>query len=257
MINNREEKQLLPRHVAIIMDGNGRWALRKGECRSKGHFAGVDALYRTVSEAVCQGIEYLTVYAFSSENWQRPTEEVEALMILMAESLDTFADEFMAQGVRIYPIGDIARLPENTRMKLQEAVNKTASNTTLTLIVGLSYSARWEINNALHKVLEAVKKGSVNVDDLLNDALAIEPFLTTAGIPDPDLLIRTGGELRVSNFLLYQMAYTEMFFTETLWPDFDAASLQEALDSYALRNRRFGRVASSENNGEKRGVDTL
>lgn len=251
MTSKQINKELVPRHVAIIMDGNGRWAVRQGMSRSKGHFAGVEALHRTVAEAIKQGIKYLSVYAFSSENWQRPSEEVEALMILMTESLDTYADELSAQGVRIYPIGDIMRLPESTRLKLLDAVKRTANNTTLTLLVGLSYSARWEINNALHQMVQEIEKGEVSISSLLNNPTAIEPYLATKGIPDPDLLIRTGGELRISNFLLYQLAYTELFFTETLWPDFNATSLQEALDSYAHRNRRFGKVTLANENDNK------
>ncbi|KGN97554.1 UDP pyrophosphate synthase [Porphyromonas gingivicanis] len=257
MTSKQVYTQLGPRHVAIIMDGNGRWAVRQGMSRSKGHFAGVEALHRTVAEAIKQGVKYLSVYAFSSENWQRPSEEVEALMILMAESLDTYAEELSAQGVRIFPIGDIMRLPESTRRKLLDAVSKTANNDILTLIVGLSYSARWEINHALHSAVQEIESGKVKISTLLSNANAIEPYLSTKDIPDPDLLIRTGGELRISNFLLYQLAYTELFFTETLWPDFDACDLQEALDSYALRHRRFGRIDTKDNNDLKEELDCL
>ncbi len=239
---NKSIDKNIPRHIAIIMDGNGRWAKQRGKQRSEGHIVGVEALYKTIEAAAEIGIDYLTVYAFSSENWQRPLEEVNALMNLMANSLEMYQDEFMKQGVSIAAIGDLSRLPEFTRTKLQRTIDLTSQNNKIKVIVALSYSSHWEINNALSMILREVKNGNLDVDDLLGKELFIEKYLSTKGIPDPDLLIRTGGEKRISNFLLYQIAYSELFFTDTLWPDFDKQGLLEAIESYSLRQRRFGKI---------------
>lgn len=249
-MNKQIDSHLLPEHIAIIMDGNGRWATQQGMPRSKGHVAGVEALRRTVTNAAQLGIKYLTVYAFSSENWLRPTDEVNALMDLIALSLESYGEEFCSKGVCIKVIGDLSRLPEVTRTKVQAAIDKTANNDTITLIVGLSYSSRWELNNAVHRIVADLQQGQVTPEQLLTNEVVLESYLATAGIPDPDLLIRTGGELRISNFLMYQLAYAELFFSDTLWPDFDIQDLKNALDSFAQRNRRFGRVNTEDSNND-------
>lgn len=230
-----------PQHVAIIMDGNGRWATARGKERSFGHIEGVTALRRTVAAAAKAGIKDLTVYAFSSENWARPSAEVDALMNLMAQSLEYYAPEFAAEGVRIVAIGDLNRLPETTRQAVERTMVQTAHNTTITLVVSLSYSSRWELNHAFRTLAHDVASGKIAPEDLsMEEPLA--PYLSTYGIPDPDLLIRTGGELRISNFLLYQIAYSELYFSPTLWPDFGEQDLQEALCEFSQRHRRFGLV---------------
>lgn len=239
----KERKEAnIPRHIAIIMDGNGRWAERQGKNRSEGHVAGVETLHQLVKAFVAKGIKYLTVYAFSTENWIRPTEEVSQLMGLFAHSLRLYTSELKREGVRLLAIGDLARLPEESRAELQTSIEDTASNSRLTLIVALSYSSHYEINQALCKCLKSFCGRPM--DEIPQDPYQkpIEPFLNTYQIPEPDLLIRTGGEMRLSNFLLYQMAYTELYFTDTLWPDFNEQRLDKALDEYKRRDRRFGTV---------------
>ena len=233
--------EAVPKHVAIIMDGNGRWATAQGKDRSYGHVEGVTALRRTVAAAAKAGIETLTVYAFSSENWARPTAEVDALMALMAQSMEHYAPEFASEGVRILAIGDLHRLPESTRQAVERTMEQTAHNSTITLVVCLSYSSRWELNHAVRTLAQDIASGKISPEDLSGDE-PLAPYLSTYGIPDPDLLIRTGGELRVSNFLLYQIAYSELYFCPTLWPDFDEEDLQKALYEFSQRHRRFGLV---------------
>lgn len=237
-MNNELDMKRIPTHVAIIMDGNGRWAAERGKERSFGHQAGVETVRRITSECVRLGVKYLTLYTFSTENWNRPEDEVSALMGLVLSSLE---DEiFMKNNVRFRVIGDVKRLPESVRAKLRETEEHTAANTTMTMVVALSYSARWEMTHALQNIVADVQAGRVHADDV--DEELISQHLETSFMPDPDLLIRTGGELRVSNFLLWQIAYSELYFCDTYWPDFNEADLHRAIMDYQGRQRRFGKT---------------
>ncbi len=237
-MNNELDMKRIPTHVAIIMDGNGRWAAERGKERSFGHQAGVETVRRITSECVRLGVKYLTLYTFSTENWNRPEDEVSALMGLVLSSLE---DEiFMKNNVRFRVIGDVKRLPENVRAKLRETEEHTAANTTMTMVVALSYSARWEMTHALQNIVADVQAGRVHADDV--DEKLVGQHLETAFMPDPDLLIRTGGELRVSNFLLWQIAYSELYFCDTYWPDFNEADLDRAIIDFQSRQRRFGKT---------------
>ena len=237
-MNNELDMKRIPTHVAIIMDGNGRWAAERGKERSFGHQAGVETVRRITSECVRLGVKYLTLYTFSTENWNRPEDEVSALMGLVLSSLE---DEiFMKNNVRFRVIGDVKRLPESVRAKLRETEEHTAANTTMTMVVALSYSARWEMTHALQNIVTDVQSGRVHADDV-NEEL-VGQHLETAFMPDPDLLIRTGGELRVSNFLLWQIAYSELYFCDTYWPDFNEADLHQAIIDFQSRQRRFGKT---------------
>lgn len=237
-MNNELDMKRIPTHVAIIMDGNGRWAAERGKERSFGHQAGVETVRRITSECVRLGVKYLTLYTFSTENWNRPEDEVSALMGLVLSSLE---DEiFMKNNVRFRVIGDVKRLPESVRAKLRETEEHTAANTTMTMVVALSYSARWEMTHALQNIVADVQAGRVHADDV--DEKLVGQHLETAFMPDPDLLIRTGGELRVSNFLLWQIAYSELYFCDTYWPDFNEADLHRAIMDYQGRQRRFGKT---------------
>lgn len=237
-MNNELDMKRIPTHVAIIMDGNGRWAAERGKERSFGHQAGVETVRRITSECVRLGVKYLTLYTFSTENWNRPEDEVSALMGLVLSSLE---DEiFMKNNVRFRVIGDVKRLPESVRTKLRETEEHTAANTTMTMVVALSYSARWEMTHALQNIVADVQLGRVYADDV--DEELVGQHLETAFMPDPDLLIRTGGELRVSNFLLWQIAYSELYFCDTYWPDFNEADLHRAIMDYQGRQRRFGKT---------------
>ena len=228
----------IPRHIAIIMDGNGRWATERGKERSYGHQAGVDAVRRITSECTRLGVKYLTLYTFSTENWNRPADEISALMGLVLSSLE---DEiFMKNNVRFRVIGDSGRLPEDVRQKLRETEDHTAANTAMTMVVALSYSSRWEMVKAMREIAAEVKAGTLNEADITEDC--INKHLETAFMPDPDLLIRTGGELRISNYLLWQIAYSELYFCDTYWPDFDEAELRTAIASFQKRQRRFGKT---------------
>lgn len=239
-MNNELDMKRIPTHVAIIMDGNGRWAAERGKERSFGHQAGVDTVRRITSECVRLGVKYLTLYTFSTENWNRPEDEVSALMGLVLSSLE---DEiFMKNNVRFRVIGDVKRLPESVRTKLRETEEHTAANTTMTMVVALSYSARWEMTHALQNIVADVQAGRVHADDV--DEKLVGQHLETAFMPDPDLLIRTGGELRVSNFLLWQIAYSELYFCDTYWPDFNEADLHQAIIDFQSRQRRFGKTES-------------
>lgn len=220
------------------MDGNGRWATERGKERSYGHQAGVDAVRRITSECVRLGVKYLTLYTFSTENWSRPADEISALMGLVLTSLE---DEiFMKNNVRFMMIGDIERLPADVRKKLRETMEHTAGNTAMTMVVALSYSSKWEITNAVKAIARDVADGKTSIDDINEDMISRK--LTTCFMPDPDLMIRTGGELRVSNYLLWQIAYSELYFCDTYWPDFDEEALHKAIDSYGRRQRRFGKT---------------
>lgn len=237
-MNNELDMKRIPTHVAIIMDGNGRWAAERGKERSFGHQAGVETVRRITSECVRLGVKYLTLYTFSTENWNRPEDEVSALMGLVLSSLE---DEiFMKNNVRFRVIGDIKRLPESVRTKLRETEEHTAANSAMTMVVALSYSARWEMTHALQNIVADVQAGRVRADDV-NEEL-VGQHLETSFMPDPDLLIRTGGELRVSNFLLWQIAYSELYFCDTYWPDFNEEDLHQAIMDYQGRQRRFGKT---------------
>jgi len=226
------ETNNIPQHIAIIMDGNGRWANERGKERSYGHQAGVEAVRRITTECSNLGVKYLTLYTFSTENWGRPADEVAALMGLVLTSLE---DEiFMKNNVRFRVIGDIKRLPAVVQQKLHETEEHTAKNDHMTMVIALSYSSRWEITEAVRQL---VKEGA---DDITEET--ISQHLTTNFMPDPDLLIRTGGELRISNYLLWQIAYSELYFCDTYWPDFDEAALHKAIESYQSRQRRYGKT---------------
>lgn len=229
----------IPRHIAIIMDGNGRWATERGKDRSYGHSAGVDAVRRITSECTRIGVKYLTLYTFSTENWNRPATEIHALMGLVLTNLE---DEiFMKNNVRFRVIGDTKRLPQEVQDKLHETEEHTKDNDTMTMVVALSYSSRWEITQAVKEIVaESRQKGETSDDDITEDT--ISRHLQTAFMPDPDLLIRTGGEYRISNYLLWQIAYTELYFTPTYWPDFSEEDLHKAIESYQSRQRRFGKT---------------
>ena len=237
----------IPQHIAIIMDGNGRWAQERGQHRSYGHKAGVDAVRCITSECTRLGVKYLTLYTFSTENWNRPADEIVALMGLVLTSLE---DEiFMKNNVRFRVIGDRSRLPEEVRQKLAATEANTAGNTAMTMVVALSYSSKWEITNAVKDIAQDIKDGTLQVDDICEDLLSQK--LQTNFMPDPELLIRTGGELRISNYLLWQIAYSELYFCDTYWPDFNEEALHKAIASYQNRQRRFGktgRQVEEENN---------
>ncbi len=228
----------IPQHIAIIMDGNGRWATERGKERSYGHQAGVESVRRITSECTRLGVKYLTLYTFSTENWNRPADEVAALMGLVLTALE---DElFMKNDVRFQVIGDIDRLPEEVQKKLQETIDHTADNKAMTMVIALSYSSRWEITKAVKEISTLVAEGKAKADDINEDF--ISKHLVTSFMPDPDLLIRTGGELRISNYLLWQIAYSELYFCDTYWPDFAEADLHKAIASYQSRQRRFGKT---------------
>ena len=232
------DKNRIPQHIAIIMDGNGRWASERGKERSFGHQAGVDTVRRITSECTRMGVKYLTLYTFSTENWSRPADEISALMGLVLSSLE---DEiFMKNNVRFQVVGDIQRLPEEVQQKLQETMEHTAGNTAMTMVVALSYSSRWEITQAAKAIAADVKAGKLNVEDVTEEL--VSQHLVTNFMPDPELLIRTGGELRISNYLLWQIAYAELYFCDTYWPDFSEEDLHKAIASYQARQRRFGKT---------------
>lgn len=236
----------LPRHIAIIMDGNGRWAQQKGEDRLFGHYHGVQSV-RTVTEAATElGIEYLTLYAFSTENWDRPTEEVVGLMQLLIQTVRKEVPDLCKNNVRLHVIGDMEMLPEDARLEMQEALEETAANTGLNLILALSYSSRWELTRAARLIADEALAGTLDPSTIGKDTLA--GYLTTANYPDPELMIRTGGENRISNFLLYQLAYAELYFTDIKWPDFNKAAFLEAIGAFQSRERRFGKTGDQVKN---------
>lgn len=231
-----------PKHVAIIMDGNGRWAEQRGLSRAEGHAQGQKSLKATLKAAVEFGIEVLTVYAFSSENWNRPKEEVDALMSLLVSAIREEAEELTAEGVRLQVIGDISRLPEVARENLEQCIQQTASGKRITFVLALSYSSRDEIRRAINSIAQQVQSGDLAPDAI--DETKISEYLDTSLLPELDLLIRTGGEERISNFLLWQAAYAELYFSPTLWPDFGREELFKALESYSARERRFGKTSA-------------
>ncbi len=235
----------LPQHIAIIMDGNGRWAKKKGAMRIFGHKNAVQAV-RDVTEGCAElGVKYLTLYAFSTENWNRPKDEVDGLMELLVNTLKQEIGTLTENQVKLKTIGDTSHLPAECQKNLAWAINETKNNQGLTMILALSYSGRWEIMNAIKKIAAEVKSGKLEPGDI--NEKVFENFLETSGIPDPELLIRTSGELRISNFLLWQIAYTELFITPTLWPDFRKENLYEAITAYQKRERRFGKTSEQLN----------
>ena len=236
----------IPEHVAIIMDGNGRWAVQRGKERSYGHQAGVEAVRRITSECTRLGVKYLTLYTFSTENWNRPADEIAALMGLVLTSLE---DEiFMKNNVRFRVIGDIGRLPDAVQQKLHDTMERTAGNSAMTMVVALSYSSRWEITDAMRQIAREVAEGTLSPDAI--DEQVVSNHLATSFMPDPDLLIRTGGEVRVSNYLLWQIAYSELYFCDTFWPDFSEADLLKAIATYQGKQRRFGLTEAQVENNE-------
>ncbi|GAB6950582.1 isoprenyl transferase [Hoylesella timonensis 4401737 = DSM 22865 = JCM 15640] len=237
-MNHELDKTRIPAHIAIIMDGNGRWAAKRGLERSYGHQEGVETVRRITAACTKLGVKFLTLYTFSTENWNRPSDEISALMGLVLSSLE---DEiFMKNDVRFRVIGDIARLPEDVQKKLHETEEHTKDNATMTMVVALSYSSRWEITKAVQDIVTDVKAGKISEQAICEDI--VSKYLQTAFMPDPDLLIRTGGEVRVSNYLLWQIAYSELYFCDTFWPDFAEEDLYRAIANYQSRQRRFGKT---------------
>ena len=244
---NKEKLDLnnIPQHVAIIMDGNGRWAKKHGEDRVFGHISGVKSI-RNVLEAASEiGVKYLTLYAFSTENWDRPKEEVDALMSLLVKTLLDEVDELNKNGVRLKAIGNLDMLPKNAIELLNQSFERTRMNDKITLTLALSYSSKWEITNAAQKLAEKVKNGEL-LPEQITETL-FEDALTTSGMPNPEFLIRTSGELRISNYLLWQLAYAELYFTNELWPEFNKESFYKAIADYQKRERRFGKISEQIN----------
>jgi undecaprenyl diphosphate synthase len=234
------DKDRIPRHIAIIMDGNGRWAKEQGQDRLYGHFHGVESVRNIVEGCAELGVGYLTLYAFSTENWDRPEYEVIGLMELLVSTIRKEVESLHKNNIKLHVIGDMAMLPEYARQELNEALDFTKNNTGLNLIMALSYSGRWELLNAVKSIAHEVKEGKLSVDAI--DQGTLQRYLCTSAFPDPELMIRTSGEFRISNFLLYQLAYAELYFTDVRWPDFRKANLYEAILDYQGRERRFGKT---------------
>lgn len=237
----RINTDLLPKHVAVIMDGNGRWAKTHGRPRIFGHKNGVNAVKEVTEAAAELGIKYLTLYAFSTENWSRPVSEVDALMNLLIDTVGKQLKTLLKNNIRLQTIGDIDKLPQNTRKALKQAIEDTSANTGMTLVLALNYSARWEIVEATRQIASLVKSGALKEEDI--NAEVFSRHLSTKDIPDPELMIRTSGEHRISNYLLWQSAYTELYFTDVLWPDFSRQDFYDALLDYQGRERRFGKTS--------------
>src|SRR5437762_6698755 len=235
------DKNKLPRHIAIIMDGNGRWAREQGQDRLYGHFHGVESVRNIVEGCAELGIEYLTLYAFSTENWDRPEYEVIGLMELLVSTIRNEVESLNKNNIKLHVIGDMTMLPDYARKELNEALDITKNNSGLNLIMALSYSGRWELLNAVKNIAHEVKLGKLNVEEI--DQGVMQRFLCTSDFPDPELMIRTSGEFRISNFLLYQLAYAELYFTNVRWPDFRKETLYEAIIDYQNRERRFGKTS--------------
>lgn len=238
-IKNNKEK--VPVHVAIIMDGNGRWAKKNGKERIYGHQEGTKSVKEVIKASVSTGVKYLTLYAFSKENWRRPQEEVSFLMELLIRSIESELDELNNNGIRLMVIGDVDNLPDKVKDKVTNALSVTENNDTLHLIIALNYGARWEITQMTKKIAERVKMGELSINDI--DEKMVSSHLTTSGIPDPELMIRTSGEKRISNFLLWQLAYTELYFTDKYWPEFKEHDFYMAILDYQKRERRFGKIS--------------
>lgn len=239
-LKNKIDQSRIPVHVAIIMDGNGRWAKMRGEDRIFGHREGVASVRQTVETAGKIGVKYLTLYTFSTENWNRPQQEINALMDLLVSAVKKETAELIEKNVRLLTIGDIDRIPYETRKNLDWCIEQTSKCTGLHLILALSYSSRWEIVDAVKKIANEMKNNQISLSDIDEDFFS--QHLTTKNIPDPDLLIRTGGEQRISNFLMWQLSYSELYFTDTFWPDFREENFYEAIISYQARERRFGKT---------------
>jgi undecaprenyl diphosphate synthase len=240
----------LPKHIAIIMDGNGRWAKEKGEDRLFGHFHGVESVRNIVEGCAELGVHYLTLYAFSTENWDRPKDEVTGLMELLIDTIRQEVPTLNKNNIRLHVIGNFEMLPAAAKKELDDAIDETGKNTGLNLIMALSYSSRWELTDAVKKIAAEVKNNELRIEDITQETLS--DHLSTAPFPDPELMIRTSGEFRISNFLLYQLAYTELYFTDTLWPDFRKENLYEAIIDFQQRERRFGKTAEQvKNNTEQ------
>lgn len=245
MSNNLDNTSKTPKHVAIIMDGNGRWASNHGKDRLHGHNTGVGSVREVLTAAQKHGVKFLTLYTFSTENWNRPKDEVDGLMNLFAKTIAEEIEELHENGVKIQFIGNIELLPEFAKQALFSATEYTRSNTGITLTLALSYSSRWEILNATKRIAQEIKEGNLKENEI--DEALFSSYLTTANIPDPELIIRTSGEFRISNFLLWQIAYSEFYFTDTLWPDFKEKDFEMAINSYQNRERRFGKTSSQIN----------
>jgi undecaprenyl diphosphate synthase len=238
---NNIDLQRVPKHIAIIMDGNGRWAKQQGENRIYGHYEGVNSVRDVVEAAGEVGVKFITLYAFSTENWNRPKEEVDALMELLVSTISAETPELNKKNVRLQAIGNLSSLPPACLEELNESIAITSKNTGLTLVLALSYSAKWELIDVIKHIASDAKNGIVNINDISEKH--IEQYLCTKHIPDPELMIRTSGEHRISNFLLWQLAYAEFYFTETLWPDFRKEDLYEAILNFQNRERRFGKTS--------------
>jgi len=239
-LKDQIDLQKLPSHIAIIMDGNGRWAKEKGQDRLYGHYQGVESVRDIVEGCAELGVQYLTLYAFSTENWDRPEYEVTGLMELLVETIRKEVETLNKNSIRLHVIGDLSMLPEYAQNELKEALDMTSQNGGMNLIMALSYSSRWEIIETVKKISQDVKEGKLDPKEITQDIFT--QYLTTASFPDPELLIRTGGEYRVSNFLLYQIAYAELYFTCLRWPDFRKENLYEAILDFQGRERRFGKT---------------
>lgn len=234
------DMQRLPRHIAIIMDGNGRWAKEKGQDRLYGHFHGVESVRDIVEGCAELGVEYLTLYAFSTENWDRPQTEVTGLMELLVETIRKETETLNKNNIKLHVIGDMGMLPDYAKKALQESLDITGRNTGLNLVMALSYSSRWELLEAVKQIARDVKEGKIDVESISQDT--IQQYLSTKEFPDPELMVRTSGEYRISNFLLYQLAYAELYFTNVRWPDFRKENLYEAIIDFQNRERRFGKT---------------
>jgi undecaprenyl diphosphate synthase len=237
----KENKEKVPVHVAIIMDGNGRWAKKNGKERIYGHQEGIKSVKEVIKASIKSGVKYLTLYAFSKENWRRPKEEVDFLMDLLIRAIENELNELNSNGIKLHVIGDIESLPEKVKEKVKNALNVTKDNDTLNLVIALNYGARWEIAEMTKKIAEKVERGELNIKDINEETISL--YLTTVGIPDPELMIRTSGEKRISNFLLWQIAYTELYFTEKFWPEFKEEDFYLAILDYQRRERRFGKIS--------------
>ncbi|KAF5028344.1 Ditrans,polycis-undecaprenyl-diphosphate synthase [anaerobic digester metagenome] len=235
------DKNKIPAHIAVIMDGNGRWASRRGEARVLGHKKGVDAVKKIVDEASNMGVQYLTLYTFSAENWKRPEEEINALMSILIASFNSEIERLKSNNIRILVIGDMDSLPNDVQKTLYKAIESTSRNTGLSLVLALSYGGKQDIICAVRKINLDIQKKKIALSDISGKLFRY--YLSTANIPDPELLIRTGGEYRISNFLLWELAYTEFYFTRTLWPDFDKEEFQEAIIEYQGREKRYGKTS--------------
>lgn len=234
-------KERVPQHIAIIMDGNGRWAKQQGQMRTFGHQEGVKAVKDVIEGAGEAGVKFVTLYTFSTENWKRPKYEIDALMELLVDSIHKETDTLLEKEIKLMAIGDLNALPGDCKQQLEETIAKTAQNNKMTIILALSYSARWEIVQATRLIAQKVKNGELKVEDINEEV--VSNALCTADIPDPELLIRTSGELRISNYLLWQIAYSELYFSPKLWPDFNKEDLFEAIIDYQKRERRFGFIS--------------